>query len=198
MVGTIVPVVYGAGNRKAYGVVVTHSLGLLAGSAALGALLWWASSRIVASVSLTNWAVLVPVVAGAYGLHHLALVRLPIPSLHKQVPARWRASRHPRFVAFVYGLGLGVGILTHVRTATFYFACLVAMMVNDAMLAVSVMTAFGLGRLVPLASYVVRANDLRSAYNLNDRVLRRRLAIEYLNALALFALVGWSAVWLHV
>jgi len=196
MVGTIIPIVYGAGFRKAYGVVVAHSLGLLAGAAALGVALWLAYSTVFASASLVTVAALVPLGAAAYGLHHLGLIRLPIPSLDKQVPARWRASRRPRLVAFVYGLGLGVGILTHVRTATFYFACLMAIMVGDAFLAAGVMAAYGLGRLVPLASFALIAESPRSAYSLNDAVLRHRRSIEYANALVLFGTAGWSAFWL--
>lgn len=196
MVGTIVPIVYGAGTRRAYGAVVAHSMGLLAGAAALGILLWFVYSGFLASTSLATVAAVVPIVATAYGLHHLGIIRLPIPTLHNQVPARWRASRRPRLVALVYGLGLGVGILTHVRSATFYFACLMAMIVGDPFLAIGVMAAYGLGRLLPLASYALRAEDLRSAYRLNDAVLRRRAFIEYVNALVLFSTAGWSATWL--
>lgn len=196
MVGTIVPIVYGAGTRKAYSVVVAHSIGLLGGAAALGILLWFVYSGFLASTSLVTVAPVLPIVATAYGLHHLGIIRLPIPTLHNQVPARWRASRRPRLVALVYGLGLGVGILTHVRFATFYFACLMAMIVGNPFLAIGVMAAYGLGRLLPLASYALRAEGLESAYSLNDSVLRRRGFIEFVSALVLFGTTGWSASWL--
>lgn len=194
MVGTIVPIVYGAGGRRRYDVVVAHSVGLLVGAAALGMGLWSLSRGL--ALDLSGAAVLVPVLAIAYGLHHLGVLRLPIPSLRKQVPARWRGSSRPRLIALAYGLGLGIGVLTHVRTATFFFACLMAMLVDHPAAAAGVMSAYGLGRLAPLASYTVRAQTLGSAYRLNDDLLQRRAGVETLNALMLFATAGTSLMWL--
>jgi len=196
MVGTMVPIVYGARDNRAYGVVVSHTAGLLIGSFLLGLTLWWAFGLAFgASRAVGGGELVLSVVAALYGLHHLGVVRLPIPSLRWQVPARWRGSRRRGWVAFAYGLGLGVGLLTHVQTASMYFAGLLAAVSLNAATAGFIMATFGLARALPLIVFVGRADSAGLAFAFNDTVLRHRAVMATANGVMLFLLAGAGLSW---
>lgn len=196
MVGTMVPIVYGARDQRALGVVVSHSTGLIIGSVLLGITVWWAADVLIGpSHSLEGGLIVVAAAAALYALHHLGVVRLPIPSLRWQVPVRWRGSDWRGLVAFAYGVGLGVGLLTHVQTASLYCAALLAALSANPATAGFVMGAFGLGRAVPLIVFVWRAKSAERAYALNDAVLRYGASMATANGIMLLVLSGASLSW---
>lgn len=195
MVGTMVPIVYGARDRRAYGVVVSHTTGLIIGSLLLGLTLWWAFGLLFGASRADGGELVLSVVAALYGLHHLGVVRLPIPSLRWQVPVRWRGSTRRGWVAFAYGLGLGVGLLTHVQTASMYFAGLLAAVSLNAATAGFIMATFGLARALPLIVFVGRADSAERAFAINDTVLRHRAVMATANGAMLFLLAGAGLSW---
>jgi hypothetical protein len=195
MVGTMVPIVYGARDHRAYGVVVSHTVGLILGSLLLGVTAWWTFGLVFGASRAVDGELVLSVVAALYALHHLGALRLPIPSLRWQVPARWRGSKQRGWVAFAYGLGLGVGLLTHVQTASLYFAGLLAAVSPDAATAGFIMAAFGLARAIPLIVFVWRADSAERAFSLNDTVLRYRAVMATANGVMLFTLAGAGLSW---
>jgi len=197
MVGTMVPIVYGARDRRAYGVVFSHTIGLIVGSVLLGVAVWRLLGLLVGAVDAFGVGSLVlTVLAVLYALHHLGLLRLPIPTLRWQVPARWRGSTRRGWVAFAYGLGLGVGLLTHVQTASLYFAGLLAGLSANAAAAGLIMGSFGLARALPLIVFTWRANSAERAFSLNDAVLRHNAAMATANGVMLLMLSGAGLSWL--
>jgi hypothetical protein len=195
MVGTMVPIVYGERDRRRYGVIVAHTTGLLGGSLVLGSATWWASHRLFGTSPIVGGELLLAIAAPAYALHHLGLVRLPIPSVRWQVPARWRGSARHHLLALAYGLGLGVGLLTQVRTASLYFAVMMAALSGSLLTAGLVMAMFGAARAVPLVVFVGRAGSAQTAFALNDAVLRHRAIMATINAAALFTVSGAALSW---
>lgn len=195
MVGTMVPIVYGAREHRAYGVVVSHTVGLILGSLLLGLTVWWAFGVLFGVSRAVGGELVLSVVAVLYGLHHLGVVQLPIPSLRWQVPARWRGWKRRGWVAFAYGFGLGVGLLTQVQTASLYFAGLLAAVSPNPATAGIIMATFGLARALPLILFVVRADSAERAFAINDSVLRHRAVMATANGVMLFMLGGAGFSW---
>lgn len=195
MVGTMVPIVYGARDHREYGVVVSHTVGLIIGSLLLGIIAWWMFGLVFGATRAVGGELVLSVVAALYALHHLGVLLLPIPSLRWQVPARWRGSTRRGWVAFAYGLGLGVGLLTHVQAASLYFAGLLAAVSLNAAIAGLIMAAFGLARAFPLIVFVGRADSAERAFTLNDTVLDHRAAIATTNGVMLFLFAGAGLSW---
>lgn len=171
MIGTIIPMVYGApGQKRKSTNAVGHLVGAVFGASLLGAVL--GSIGLVLSgvgPAFIGWLA-VALVSLIYAAHELALVRLPVPEFHRQVPAAWRSSFSPRTAAGIYGLVLGAGVFTHITTATFYVACLSAVVLGDPILGATVLGAFGLGRGLPILLLVAGSRDMADAFWKYDRL----------------------------
>lgn len=69
------------------------------------------------------WVAGIAFLAFAYGLHELALIRLPMPQAQWQVPAYW--TRYGKATqAALYGAVLGAEVFTLIPYATFYILVL--------------------------------------------------------------------------
>src|SRR5256885_2862837 len=111
MAQTITPVVHGgrAGWTRS---VAAHTLGAVLSAAALGAVLGGAGMALGAPWGRVGFAV-VAAVAVVYAARELLGAPVPLPNLHRQVPEWWRAFFSPPVSSFLYGLGLGGGVVTY-------------------------------------------------------------------------------------
>src|SRR5215210_6969856 len=120
MVGTIIPMGHGDTHRTEYtkrsAVIQIYAAGNITGAivfgvawGALGMLLRW-------GLALAEYERLLVLMTGGLGLlyggHELEFFRLPAPQSGWQVPEKWRAELSPGWAAFLYGAGLGPGLLT--------------------------------------------------------------------------------------
>jgi len=161
MVGTVVPMVYGLNNggrrTKAH---IAHLAGAVAGGAIVGVTSGLAGG--LAGERLPAVLVIPAVLAVAYAFHELGLADLPMPQRHRQVPVSWRSTYSPSVAAAMYGVGLGVGWLTHITTASFYVACALVVAVGDPLFGALALGLYGFGRGLPpfvLASLSPSAAD---------------------------------------
>ena len=194
MVETITPVVHGGSWRKWGTAVAAHTLGAALSAAALGAALGWAGGAVTAPWGLPA-LVAVAGVSGLYAGRELFGLPLPIPERRRQVPEHWRW-RYPTHVAsFLYGLGLGIGFLTHVRHGTLVAASVAAAASGNPLAGALVMAPFGLSRGISLI-VTVRARtseDLRGIAERLDRVAASRLP-RVVNGGALLVLAAVTGV----
>ena len=114
MVGALGHAVRAADRRLARTVVVAHVGGLLAGSLLMGGAL----AIIGAAAGGSSWTVAPAVVAFVLALGQ-ALGRRPVQS-RWQVPEAWRRGMDLGFLAGLYGLLLGIGVLTAVVVSAFW------------------------------------------------------------------------------
>lgn len=189
MVGTILPVVYGERQHQRLPKTIwVHTLGCIFGAICLGVLLGGlgaifqpGSTSSIRGISLFT----VGFVGLFYALRELDLARVPAPQLQLQVPHGWRVLA-PSRMAFLYGIGLGVGIATRIPVSSFYVVALWALLCGNAILGACVMFFFGLGRSIPLVWF-----GLRRLERLTDfRSLTRELSgwepvVHVLNGLSL-------------
>ncbi|MPZ88819.1 MAG: methylamine utilization protein [Nitriliruptorales bacterium] len=156
MVGTLTgPTAVVHGGTSLWQQTGFHLLGLLTGAlptgAALGALGALLGVARLGPARAALWALL----TAAYGLHELALVRMPHPQRSRQVPHHWRRRYAPRRVAFAYGLLLGPGFLVFVRSTAYYLAVLGVVLSGSPGLGALVFGLIALGRSAPLVASTV-------------------------------------------
>jgi hypothetical protein len=151
MAQTITPVVHGGSRRRWAGPVILHVLG-----AALSAAILGVGLGLVGSIAGAPWGRPGMLVVGAIGLAYAAreILRLPvpIPEMRRQVPEWWRGALGPRTVAFLYGLALGPGFLTHLRHGTFVAVSAAALALGDPWLGVVLLAPFGIARALGVAA----------------------------------------------
>lgn len=145
MVLTITPMVHGGQRIKWGASVVLHALGGVLGGAAA------ALAAYLTVYVVTTWLAVptIPLALAIVGLSLLTDARaLPVrvPSPKRQVPERWRAMFSTRLTAFLYGIGLGMGITTRVYFAATYAVFLVAALVLGFPAVLAVGGVFGLAR----------------------------------------------------
>ncbi|HEV3474748.1 MAG TPA: MauE/DoxX family redox-associated membrane protein [Actinomycetota bacterium] len=148
--GTITPVVHGERRSKWAVAVALHALGAVVSAAALGAVL--ATAGMVAGAP---WGpagpVLLSAVAAVYAARELLGIQVPVPEARRQVPEWWRWTFPPFVASFLYGLGLGVGFLTHLRHGTLAAVAVAAGISGHPLAGAVIVGAFGLARALPLA-----------------------------------------------
>lgn len=145
MVATITPVGHG-GRRVGWATGVALHAGAAGASAALlGAALGGLGLLLGAP-----WGgpepLLVALVALAYASRELLGVPVPLPEARRQVPEWWRTSFSPQVTAALYGLGLGIGFLTHLRHGTLVAVGTAAAVTGDPVLAAALLAPFGIVR----------------------------------------------------
>ena len=194
MAETITPVVHGGSRRKWGAAVAAHTLGASLSSAALGAALGWAGGALGAPWGVSGLLVLV-VAGGVYAARELLGLPVPVPERRRQVPEHWRW-RYPANVAsFLYGVGLGIGFLTHVRHGTLVAVSVAAAATGNPVAGALVMAPFGLARGISLI-VTVRARTsegLRGVSDRLDRVAASRLP-RLVNGGALLSLAAAAGV----
>jgi hypothetical protein len=145
MVETITPVVHGGSRRKWGTAVAAHTLGAGLSAAAFGGALGWAGGALGAPWGAAG-LVIVTTAAALYAARELLGLPVLVPERRRQVPEHWRW-RYPAHVAsFLYGLGLGVGFLTHVRHGTLVVVAVAAAATGNPLIGAVLMAPFGLAR----------------------------------------------------
>jgi methylamine utilization protein MauE len=164
MLQTITPVVHGGRRTRWAGTLALHVVGATASAAVLGAALSGAGLVLGAPWGPAG-AAAVAMVAGLYALRELAGIGVGVPDLRRQVPEWWRRWFSPGVAAFLYGLGLGVGFITHLRHGTLVAVAAVAVITGNPVLGALVVAPFGLARSLTVAA----------AWSARDRRSERRL-----------------------
>jgi hypothetical protein len=124
--------------------VVSH----VAGGALLGGALGWLGARLSpAAQAVGLGAASAGCLAGA--LHHLGVVELPLPHCPRQVPRAWMFRWPCELTALGYGLQLGSGVLTRIKSASFHAALGLALLCGSAAGGATVLGLFGLARALP-------------------------------------------------
>jgi hypothetical protein len=145
MVETITPVVHGGSRRKWGTAVAAHTLGAGLSAAAFGGALGWTGGALGAPWGAAG-LVIVTTAAALYAARELLGLPVPVPERRRQVPEHWRW-RYPAHVAsFLYGLGLGVGFLTHVRHGSLVVVAVAAAATGNPLIGAVLMAPFGLAR----------------------------------------------------
>ena len=100
--------------------------GLVIGTTAIGTLAGEIGTIAPVNIGMdagSIWVEWIAVTSVAYGLHEFEIVRLPVPQHYWQVPSDW--ARFGKIgQQFMYGLVLGVEVLTLIPYATFYILML--------------------------------------------------------------------------
>jgi hypothetical protein len=196
MVETITPVVHG-GNRQKWGTAVAaHTLGAGLSAAAFGGALGWVGTALGAPWG-TAGLILVLAVTALYTARELVGLPIPVPERRRQVPESWRRRYPPNVASFLYGLGLGVGFLTHVRHGTLVVVAVAAAATGDPLAGAALMAPFGLARGISLvvASGAQTPEGLGAVTERLDRVAASGVprAVNGAALLALAAVVGATA-----
>lgn len=189
MVGTIVPVVYGHGARKRLTPVVVHVAGAVTGGAVVGTVLGYLGS-VTPGLSEGD-----PAGASAIGItgtmalvlapKEAALLRVPVPQLHRQVTQRWRRRTKPWVTALAYGMELGLGVTTFVPTATFYVLLTACYLSSNAGFAAVVMATFGAARAAPILLLAASRPDLEGVTRVGDSLPGWEPLVHLINAMLL-------------
>src|SRR5215216_698498 len=175
MAGSILPMVHEERRKRKIPIVFwIHTLGNLVGGAVFGWVLGLLGATFI-QPALSIWHGLVVLLitglfALAYSIHELRLFRLVSPQFDWQVPSRWRYTLPPRLTALLYGLGLGVGVLTRIPLSTFYVAAIWAFLVANPLLSACCMTIYGLGRALPLLVISLRSENLKETLQITDKL----------------------------
>lgn len=197
MVGTIIPIVNGARTQGRISIAHwLHLVGAVAGGAGIGAALGAAGSAARAATAPAGALVLVPAgtIAAIYSARELGIVSVPMPQFHRQVPAWWRYRYQPNIAAFLYGIGLGVGVATFVRVATLYVVLAWVAFAGDPASGALAMGLFGAARALPV---VWLGNTLATAdegFAVMTFLNRWELVVHLVNGV----LLAWAAatIWL--
>lgn len=198
MVGTITPIGDGESRRKRSLMPHwLHTLGNVAGAAglggllgALGAMLPWSAHRAqtpMAILLLTGCLCLL------YSLRELGLVPVPAPQVHRQVPVWWQGKMRRQTVAVLYGLVLGSGLVTRVAVATLYAPVLWAVLSGRPGQGALVMSAFGLGRALPVLWFGLRGKTAMDTLPLFGPLTAWQPIVHLANGMAL-AVAGAALV----
>ncbi len=195
MIATITPLPWEAHTLRLTARVwrwaAAYGVGLVAGTTTVG-LMAGTVGTVVRGIVLGRagltplWIVVVAVIAVAYGLREVNVLRLPVPEMAWQVPAIWiRYGRTAQ--AFLFGIALGVEFLTFMPYATFYVLLLfeATLGVKGGVLLGGV---YGVARLIPtVGGIVVSYCRRRSTKYMTDWIMsvRTRDVFHRVNGLAL-------------
>ena len=149
MVETITPVVHGGRRSRWVASLALHVFGAGLSAAALGAVLGAVGRALQAPWGAAG-ALAVAILAMLYAARALAGLPVPVPQLRRQVPERWRSDFSPEIAALLYGLGLGLGFLTHLRFGTLLVVAAAAVASGSPLTGALVLLPFGLARSIPL------------------------------------------------
>lgn len=171
MVGSILPVVYGARQRgEAATAHWIHLVASVVAAGAFGAVLSTAGNLI--GLDPPIGAGIAGLVAAAYVLRALDVFRTPAPERSKQVPARWRVTLPPNLTAALYGGTLGVGVLTHIWALTMYPILIWILLATGPMEGAIVWAAYGLGRALPVMVIERRTANADQAFAVSQALDR--------------------------
>jgi hypothetical protein len=139
--------------------LLTHALGYALGAVVLGGglgLLAW----LLPLNGLGGWPLaLVGLLAVAYGLHCLGLLRMPYPQRRVQVSHGARNHYAMWKIGLIYGLQLGLNFVTYVRTPILYVVVGLALVSGSPSQALWLIAVLNLGRWAPLLVNALPVQD---------------------------------------
>ncbi|WP_101525684.1 methylamine utilization protein [Nocardioides houyundeii] len=126
-----------------------HALGSLLTGVPTGALLGALGALVAGALSL-GWALaLWAVVALAYGLHELGLVRMSTPMRRRQLPRQLRRTMAPWKVSFLFGTLIGPGFMIFIRSSAYYLLVLGVLAAGSPALGAALFALVSLSRCLP-------------------------------------------------
>jgi hypothetical protein len=173
MVGTILPIVHGKQRQSKFApALLFYTIGCLIGAGSLGLVLGVLGAALPWQPWSTGQGFYLLAVIGTislvYSTHELGFIRVPAPQCRWQVPSSWRSVLPPDVAALFYGIGLGVGVTTRIPASTFYPIVIWALLINNPMLAMFGMSAFGLGRALPLICMACVSKNTEESFSLAE------------------------------
>lgn len=145
MVETISPVVHGGRNLRYWNTLALHTAGSSISAFIVGLALGGLGGVLGAAQGRSRFFVLAAV-STAYALREAGVLRLPLPSLKRQVPDWWRTFFSPPVAATLYGLGLGAGFLTFLTFGTYAAVISAAVVSGDPLVGGIICAPFGIAR----------------------------------------------------
>ncbi len=106
----------------------------------------WAHSAVVYAVFPHAGARFIGLLALAYAVSDVGLLRLPRPTLRQAVPITWWRRWRPYGAALAYGAALGVGVMTRIPFGAFYVLCTCCVLKGDATYGALLMGTYGAAR----------------------------------------------------
>ena len=150
MAGTVVPVVGREPHRWLRSTPLwIHGIGSVIAAATFGAAIGLVGSSLLGLYPSNAALSVAGIAAVVLALKESGLIALPLPQVKAQVPSGWRGRFAPRPAAFLYGMGLGVGVATYIRFAGFYLVILWAA-VSGPVAGAVLLGCYGVGRFIPL------------------------------------------------
>ncbi len=166
MISTIGSLVQGIANRRRW--LIATSIYIIACSSTsilLGTLLSTVGQAIQHLACGTSTCVPlstvevapVGIVAVAYALSDIGMIKLPRPRVMHAVPATWWRWWSPYRAALAYGAALGIGVTTEIYFGAFYVLCLWCVVKGNIAYGALLMGTYGAARSLTLfpASWVV-------------------------------------------
>lgn len=189
MVGTIVPIVHRERPIIAANILLLHAVGYVLSASAVGDTLAFIGNVLgVAGHERVNTCVLsIMCLLGA--LNESGIITLPLPQCRRQVSVRWRRRFNYFIMAFLYGLGLGVGISTRIIVSSVYVLLASCLLIGKPLMAVFVMSGFGFGRCLPVLWLSQRRFDDQFA-EISWSALQNLSGIRLVNGFLLSAAAG--------
>jgi hypothetical protein len=171
--------------------VAGHVVGGLLVGVALGA-----GGALLALGGYATAGIVLSAVCLAAALHQWQVLWLPLPHLRRQVPRHWMLRLPWSIVAVGYGLQLGCGVATHVRTTATYAALAAALLAGSGPAGGVVMGLYGLARAVPAVLLGPRLQSPQAALGFACAVDAREASVARLNGLVLLvAAVVLAGLW---
>lgn len=190
MVGTILPVVYGAElKHERSRVDLIHLMGSVGGGAIVGLVIGALGSLVHVSGSFVS--VLVASIALAYSLRSLGYLPVPTPQFRRQVPASWRVDMTPNAMALAYGAALGSGVLTHVWANVAYPVMVWIGISGGPILGAVVWAGFGFGRAIPIVAIRHATSTIHGAFAVSTRLEAWSQVVRLVDGLVLAVLGGY-------
>jgi hypothetical protein len=129
------------------------------------------------------------VVAIIGGMRDLKFIRIRFPTSQWQVPQSWK--RLPTSVmAACYGFGIGLGILTRIPFASFYFVLLACVGLASSLPALLVMSVYGIARAGTVAVVAGGQAHTPNAYARIERIGLLAPIVGYFDGLLLGTIGG--------
>ncbi|MHB8599986.1 MAG: hypothetical protein ACYDER_24650 [Ktedonobacteraceae bacterium] len=107
----------------------------------------------------TGGSLLVGILAIAYAISDVGLIRLPRPTVMDAVPVTWWRWWRPYGAALAYGAALGLGVTTRIEFGSFYILCMWCILKGNPFYGLLLMGTYGLVRalvVLPLSCFVYR------------------------------------------
>ena len=149
MVGSVLPLAHSTTRSRGRLIIALHAVGSTAGGLVVGCLMGLLGAWVLPEGG--PWQSLcLAIAAAAYALADADVIRVPRPQLNRQVPNVWRWRFPPSMASLMYGIGLGVGVATHIPFASLYVVAASAVLSGDVLGGGAIMALYGFARSLPL------------------------------------------------